>query len=104
MSYTPIIGLLVALPLLGTGGNAAGGHSAADAYALPKAEPPAFQLASVMPETGVDTEALALVPQEPAEPVCADLDKHKQLRGRIAPSIVRTASSLLKLPRGAGRF
>jgi hypothetical protein len=47
---------------------------------------------------------IALLPAQADEPSCADIDKRRQLRGRLDPQVVKAATWFLNLPMGAGRF
>jgi hypothetical protein len=102
-------GLLVTVPFFGPAATAAhaGLMETLPMPPLTAALSPAIELPSpALTPLDVDpTPRLAPAPvAQPAIPICADFDKRRQLRGRVAPAVVRTARSLLNLPLGAGRF
>src|SRR5688572_12750674 len=99
MSYSPaILALIVAFPVLGPGGNVASRQSAAVSTALQKIEAVALQAPTATLVASAPGEPLARVNEEApvqTDPQCAELDKRKQLRGRLDPSIVKAARSFL---------
>lgn len=108
MSYSPaVLAVLVALPLLGAGSNAAGSNSAPSQARSPTVLQ-SIQPATMTHDASARAKAVARIsPTPPAreqEPRCVELDKRKQLRGRLDPTVVKVAGWLLNLPLGAGRF
>ncbi|HVJ20945.1 MAG TPA: hypothetical protein VM686_36295 [Polyangiaceae bacterium] len=104
MSYSiAVLGFLVAFPHFDGGSPAASNITAA---ASPRLEPAPVEARTRA--AGVELESvarvLALLPDQTELPICADLDKRRQLRGRLDPAVVEAARWFLNLPMGAGRF
>lgn len=104
MSYSTVtVGLVLAIHLFGPGAGSAGGSIATEPRAPWRSKALPIEPAPTMIEAASPLRATP-PPLPTTELTCADLDKRRQLRGRIDPAVVAAARSFLNLPMGAGRL